>query len=96
MYPKGDTEQSNIEEFENIIILDSTWQEAQKIYNKSPYLKSAPKAILNTARISDYRLRRNQPEGGLCTIECVIEILKIKGYSELASKLNTEFEQFNR
>lgn len=95
MYPKSDSEQSNIEEYENIIVLDGTWQEAQKIYNKSPYLKSAPKAMLYTTKTSDYKLRRNQPDGGLCTIECVIEILNIKGHNELASKLKTEFEQFN-
>lgn len=78
MYPKNDSEQSNIEEFENIIVLDETWQEAKKIYNKNAYLESAPKAILNTARISDYRLRRSQREGGLCTVECIIEILKMR------------------
>jgi len=95
LYPKGDTEQSSIDDFENIIVLDGTWQETQKMYNQSPYLKLAPKAMLDTEKKSEYKLRRNQPEGGLCTIECVIEILKIKGHNELASEMSAEFERFN-
>ena len=86
---------TRIEEYENIIIIDSTWQEAQKIFNKSPYLKQAPLLTLKPSKSSTYTLRRNQPEGGLCTIECIIEILKLKGQDELAAELALKFEHFN-
>jgi DTW domain-containing protein YfiP len=85
-----------IENYENIIIIDSTWQEANKIFNQSPYLKSAPQFTLKTTNDSSYKLRANQPKGGLCTIECIIEVLKLKGEDRMASELVLKFNQFNR
>jgi DTW domain-containing protein YfiP len=84
-----------IEKYENIIIIDSTWQEAKKIFNHSAYLKNAPQFTLQTENDSLYKLRANQPKGGLCTIECIIEVLKIKGKNKLASELSLKFDQFN-
>ena len=86
---------TSIQEYENIIIIDGTWQESQKIFNHSPYLKDAPKFTLKTTNDSLYKLRANQPKGGLCTIECIIEVLKMKGQDKIASKLAVKFEQFN-
>ena len=82
-------------EYENIIIIDATWQEAKKIYNQSPYLKSAAHFTLKTTTKSLYKLRANQPKGGLCTIECIIEVLKIKGFNTKALELSSKFQQFN-
>ncbi|WP_159818965.1 tRNA-uridine aminocarboxypropyltransferase [Colwellia sp. 20A7] len=87
--------QASIQEYENIIIIDGTWQESQKIFNHSPYLKDAPKFTLKTTNDSLYKLRANQPKGGLCTIECIIEVLKMKGQDKIASALAVKFEQFN-
>jgi DTW domain-containing protein YfiP len=84
-----------IEEYENIIIIDSTWQEAKKIFNHSAYLKNAPQFTLKTESNSLYKLRANQPKGGLCTIECIIEVLKMKGQAKMASELSLKFDQFN-
>ena len=67
VYPVDDADAAQIESFENIILLDATWQEARKMFNKSPYLKNLPKAQLKTRMTSRYQLRRNQPDGGLCT-----------------------------
>lgn len=106
LYPADDLPSANtmiagttapgIDDGKTIIIIDSTWQEAQKILNKSPYLQSAPKAVLNTQTPSSFSLRRNQIDGGLCTIECVIELCKIKALDDLAEKLTAAFEQYNR
>jgi DTW domain-containing protein YfiP len=84
-----------IEEYDNIIIIDSTWQEAQKIFNQSTYLKTAPQFTLKTENDSLYKLRANQPKGGLCTIECIIEVLRLKGQNKLAAALSIKFEHFN-
>ncbi|ASP49428.1 tRNA-uridine aminocarboxypropyltransferase [Cognaticolwellia beringensis] len=84
-----------IEEYENIIIIDATWQEAKKIFNQSPYLRSAPHFTLKTESSSLYKLRANQPTGGLCTIECIIEVLKLKGQNKKAAELVIKFDQFN-
>ena len=86
---------TRIEEYENIIIIDSTWQEAKKIFNHSPYLKEAAQFTLKTTNDSLYKLRDNQPKGGLCTIECIIEVLRLKGQEEMAAELAMKFQQFN-
>ena len=99
LYSKGEsssTESSaDIAAYENVIIIDGTWQESKKIYNQSPYLKNARQFTLKIANDSLYKLRANQPKGGLCTIECIIEVLKVKGQNKIASELLTKFEQFN-
>ena len=84
-----------IEEYENIIIIDGTWQESKKIFNQSPYLKVAPQFTLKTENDSKYKLRANQPKGGLCTIECIIEVLKLRGQNKLASEMLLKFVKFN-
>ena len=96
LYPGENEKSAKIEDYENIIIIDSTWQESRKILNKSSYLKNAPRANLKVSVDSAYQLRRNQVPGGLCTIECVIEVLKIKGDNRLALKLENKFVQFNQ
>jgi len=103
LYSTGESSQEDspalssvlVEEFENIIIIDSTWQESKKIFKQSPYLKSAPQFRLKTTNDSIYKLRANQPKGGLCTIECIIEVLRMKGQHQIASDLSLKFEQFN-
>jgi len=86
---------TSIEEYDHIIIIDSTWQEANKIFNHSAYLKNAPQFTLKTANDSLYKLRANQPKGGLCTIECIIEVLRLKGQNKMAAELSLKFAQFN-
>lgn len=95
LYPVDDADAAPIESFENIILLDATWQEARKMFNKSPYLKNLPRAHIKPRQVSQYQLRRNQPEGGLCTAECVVEILRAKNQIAVAERLETVFRLFN-
>jgi len=83
------------DDFEQFLIVDSTWQEARKIYNKSPYLKIAKKVSLSVDSPSEYRLRKNQIEGGLSTVECAIALLGAKGEHEMAKQLKNEFDHMN-
>lgn len=83
-------------QFERFIVLDATWQEARKMFNRSAYLQTAQSIQLSTENRSQYTLRRNQREGGLCTAECVEQLLKLKGYDSLASQLSSAFLEFNR
>jgi len=82
--------------FDALIILDGTWQEAQKMYNQSPYLHSLPKIKIHTSQTSIYTLRRNQKQHGLCTAECVIEILKSNGHEIHAEHLHTKLIELVR
>ena len=84
----------NVADFENFILIDSTWQEARKIFNRSPYLQSLPRVQLSAELSSSYHLRRNQVEGGMCTAECVVELLRVKGDVDLADELEEEFFSF--
>jgi len=85
---------ANVNDFENFIVIDSTWQESRKIVNRSPYLQQLPRVQVSTKKHSQYHLRRNQIEGGLCTAECVIELLREKNNVEMADQLDILFARF--
>lgn len=92
LYPSSDSQPvTEVSGFESYIIIDGTWQEAQKIYNRSPYLKGLPAVKIPANNPSAYHLRRNQKEGCLCTAECSVEILKAGGFSVLANELQSAF-----
>jgi DTW domain-containing protein YfiP len=76
------------------VILDATWQQAKKMYRQSSYLQKADKIALDQAPVSRFQRRRNQRDGGLCTAECVIELLK-SAEDELHTKLEYSFSSFN-
>ena len=87
---------ASVLDYDNFIIIDSTWQESRKIVNRSNYLKDAIKVSLKSSNPSQYQLRRNQISNGLCTAECAIELLKIKNEMCLSNKLTQIFQEFNR
>ena len=88
------TAENPLEEATNFIVLDGTWQQARKIYNKSPYLKNLQRLHLTSITQSRYSLRRNQKSSGLCTAESVIELLKLKGCFNSAESLESLYSQF--
>jgi len=90
----GGAQREDLSGIEDFILLDGTWQEARKIYNKSPYLQGMESFVLSAGSGSLYNIRRNQTAGGLCTAECVIEILKLKQDTERADMLHEEFLVF--
>ncbi|BBB26340.1 conserved hypothetical protein [Amphritea japonica ATCC BAA-1530] len=95
LYPTDDSKAVSAEcDFESYIVIDGTWQEAQKIYNKSPYLKDLPKVKIETSIESIYKLRRNQRPNCLCTAESVIELHKAKGFAETADELQLKLIEF--
>nr|WP_263858534.1 tRNA-uridine aminocarboxypropyltransferase [Shewanella algae] len=80
----------------SLVILDATWQEAGKMYRQSPYLQSLARVELQTEQDSAFRLRRNQRQGGLCTLECIAAVWQDLGgnYSIAARRLLSEFNQW--
>lgn len=76
------------------IIIDGTWQEARKIFNRSPYLKELPLLTLNIDSESEFTLRRGIPEGGICTIEAAIKVLELNDEVVSAKVLEEIFELF--
>ncbi|MDC8852673.1 MULTISPECIES: tRNA-uridine aminocarboxypropyltransferase [Shewanella] len=80
----------------SLVILDATWQEAGKMYRQSPYLQSLARVELQAEQDSAFRLRRNQRQGGLCTLECIAAVWQDLGgdYSIAARRLLSEFNQW--
>ena len=79
-----------------VILIDGTWHEARKFHQRSPYLHKLRRVCLKTAEKSLYSLRENQKESGLCTAECVIEILRSTGDISQAERLQESFLAFIR
>jgi DTW domain-containing protein len=97
VYPGScDDSNDNLTDFTHFILIDGTWHEARRIYQRSPYLRKARRVALKPASSSQYNLRRNQKEACLCTAECVIEILRRTGRVEHADRLQERFLAFIR
>lgn len=77
-----------------IVILDGTWQEAQKIYNRSDYLKNIEKISLSPDNLSQYALRRKKNQEHLCTVEAAALCLNIFGEKENSQRLMDYFLKF--
>lgn len=78
------------------MIIDGTWQEARKIFNRSPYLRVLPLLTLSMDNESSFKLRRGIPEGGICTIEAAMKVLELNGEHSSAKALEETFELFQR
>lgn len=92
LYPGGaDEEEADLTGINQFIIIDSTWHEARKIHQRSPYLQQVRRISLKPTGKSRYNLRKNQKESGLCTAESVIEILRATGHTVMANQLEELF-----
>ncbi|PKN16626.1 MAG: DTW domain-containing protein [Deltaproteobacteria bacterium HGW-Deltaproteobacteria-23] len=92
LYPgTADEEAGDLAGIHHIILIDSTWHEARRIHQRSPYLQNVRRISLKPAEKSRYNLRKNQKESGLCTAECVMEILRATGNSINAERLQERF-----
>jgi DTW domain-containing protein YfiP len=96
VYPGVDGTDDDLAGISQFILIDSTWHEARKIHQRSPYLQKARRVSLKPVARSRYNLRKNQKESGLCTAECVIEILRNRGYEAEAAQLEERFLAYMR
>ncbi len=76
------------------ILLDGTWDEARKMFRKSPYLQHLPVLSLQPEHLSRYKLRRAQSEAHLCTAEVSAMCLALANDTQAAKALNAYFEVF--
>jgi DTW domain-containing protein YfiP len=86
----------DISQFQHLLMLDSTWQLARKMFNQSPYLRALPAIKLVGAAPSAYVLRRNQLQTGWCTAEIAMMLLNLMQLPEPAIELSQRFAEFNR
>ncbi len=97
VYPgAADQTDGDLSGITQFVIIDGTWHEARKIHQRSPYLQKIRRICLYTGEKSAYNLRKNQKESGLCTAECVIEVLRLSGNVAEAELLQERFLAFIR
>lgn len=82
------------EKIQAFIILDGTWKEARRIFQKSDFLKGLPVVSIEKNYASNYDLRRGAAQGNLCTIEAAIEILKMNGEMYSAQVMDVYYNLF--
>jgi len=84
---------------DGVILVDATWQQAQKMYNQSPYLQSLTHWQGSANYQSTFSLRRNQRQGAWCTAETVAlmwQAWQVAGASALSDALWQRFAEFNQ
>jgi DTW domain-containing protein YfiP len=76
------------------ILLDGTWNEACKMFRKSPYLNHLPVLSFLPEQLSRYRLRRSKRDDHLCTSEVGALCLALAGEQHAADTLEAYLEVF--
>lgn len=74
-----------------LLVVDGTWQQAQKMMAQSPSLRALQHVKLVHVPKSQYILRKNQKPLGLCTLEAIAEAISELGYPEVKTHLMTAF-----
>jgi len=76
------------------VLLDGTWSEARKMFNKSRYLDGFPVLSLHPDRVSNYRLRRSARDDHFCTAEVASMCLALAGEARSADTLAAYLDVF--
>jgi DTW domain-containing protein len=76
------------------ILLDGTWDEARKMFLRSPYLKHLPVLSLQPEQLSRYTLRRAQSASHVCTAEVGALCLDLAQDTHAATALNAYLDVF--
>ncbi|GKS03437.1 DTW domain-containing protein [Pseudomonas syringae pv. theae] len=77
------------------ILLDATWNEARKMFRKSPYLETFPVLSLAPEQISRYRLRRSRRDDHFCTAEVAALCLELAGDVSASGVLDAYLDVFS-
>ena len=76
------------------VLLDGTWSEARKMFNKSRYLDAFPVLSLHPDHVSNYRLRRAARDDHFCTAEVAALCLALAGEPHAADTLAAYLDVF--
>jgi DTW domain-containing protein YfiP len=76
------------------ILLDGTWDEARKMFRKSPYLQHLPVLSVSPEHLSRYQLRRSQSDKHLCTAEVAAMCLDLAQDHRAGETLNAYLDVF--
>jgi len=93
LWPDGDGAQPDLPLPERIVVLDATWQQARRLYSRTPELQAMPRLLLPFPDKSRKRLRDPHRADGMSTIEAVaaaVAVLEGKKVAEPLEKLYDE------
>ena len=76
------------------VLLDATWNEARKMFRKSPYLDRFPVLSLRPEQVSQYILRRSRRDDHFCTSEVAALCLALAGDARAARTLDATLDVF--
>ena len=76
------------------ILLDATWNEARKMFRKSPYLDRFPVLSLRPEKVSNYVLRRSRRGDHFCTSEVAALCLDLAGDARASRTLDATLDVF--
>ncbi|MGV8927727.1 MAG: tRNA-uridine aminocarboxypropyltransferase [Ewingella sp.] len=76
------------------VMLDGTWNEARKMFRKSPYLDNLPVFSLDVSARSRYILREASRPEFHCTAEVAVVLLEKAGDLEASAGLSRHFTHF--
>ena len=97
VYPGAKQEEAaDLADIQQFVVIDGTWLTARRIYQRSPYLHHLRRVSLHPQAPSRYNLRKNQKAEGLCTAECVVELLRGVGSTDQAEQLLRAFLAYQK
>ena len=76
------------------VLLDATWNEARKMFRKSPYLDRFPVLSLRPEQVSRYVLRRSRRDDHFCTSEVAALCLDLAGEARASALLEAWLDVF--
>ena len=76
------------------VLLDATWNEARKMFRKSPYLDRFPVLSLRPEQVSSYVLRRSRRDDHFCTSEVAALCLDLAGDARASRVLDATLDVF--
>ena len=102
LYPGAqacDCEEVELSEQHLVVVIDGTWDEAQKIVYRNPILHDIPRISFKRAFTSTYRIRKPPKVGYLSTIESVGHLLTLNavrsGKAHMIPTYQGLFQLFN-
>jgi len=82
---------------ETVLILDGTWDQAKKMYQRNPVLQQIQKIKLNLSTVSEYSVRTQPNESCLSTLESAAHTIAIlEGRREILKNLLRPLHQLCR
>ena len=76
------------------ILLDATWNEARKMFRKSPYLDRFSVLSLRPEQVSRYVLRRSRRDDHFCTSEVAALCMELAGEARASALLEAWLDVF--